>query len=248
MHHLNLLINMLSLPLVIHLNTHSNYNTTTTNNTNTTNTNNTTTTNTTNSVAITADSNWSVYEDWPGKPGFISTTVGSAFQISIPQSVVYAHLKSGHIHVEVLKSYEHVGMVKVSIGIHTTQPVYNPTETVYTYYKLDQRVIDCIWADRSSQRATVEIRVKVKDVYKQMPLPSHTTTSSTSSHSKSHTVPTHMSTTHHPSPTTSLTSSSTLVLEFEVLPSIPVRSSNKVKLFGLLLILSTVYWVESSNF
>ena len=147
---------------------------------------------------------------------------------------MYAHLKSGLIHIEVFKSYEHVGRVKVSIGIHMIQHVYNTTETLYTYYKLDQQVIDCIWADRSSQRATVEFRVKVKDVYKHMPLPLPTTTSTSSSHSKSHTVPTHMSTTHHPS-TTSPTSSSTLVLEFEVLPSIPVRQNNKVKLFGVLL-------------
>ena len=156
------------------------------------------------------DSSWAVYEDRAGKPGFISSTIGSTFQVSIPQSTVYAHLKSGLIHIE-FKSYEHVGIVKVTIGVRVEQPVSDSTETSSTYHKIYHRVIDCIWADRSSQRAVEEVRLNMNEVYKHMP-------SSPS-----------------PLPSSDSTTKSTLLLDFEVVSSVPTRENNKVKMFGLLL-------------
>ena len=213
-------------------------------------------------TTITADSHWSVYEDKPGKPGFISSTVGSTFQVRIPQSAVQTHLKSGHIHIEVLKSYEHVGRVKVSIGIQidtiqytatsppsTTSPTA-PTSVVDTiqtsptpsssssssssltsvYHKLDERVIDCIWPDKSSQRSVEEFRLNLNTVntYMSPSPPTHAspTTSATST----------TSTTASSFPTATLsTSTSSLQLNFTVIPSIPIRKNNKIKMFSILL-------------
>ena len=181
----------ISLPLVIHLNSNDIHKSA-------------------DKVSVTSDSNWAVYEDRAGKPGFISSTVGSTFQVSISQSAVQTHLKSGLIHVELFKSYEHVGRVKVSIGIRVEQPVPGSTETSSTYHQLSTRVVDCIWADRSSQRAVEEVRLDMNELYTHMPSS--------------------------PSPPSSdSTTVSTLLLDFEVMASEPARKNNKVKMLGLML-------------
>ena len=223
----------ISLPLAIHLNTHEIHKSTTTPTTTTTTTNTTTNSN----ITITSDSHWAVYEDRPGKPGFISSTVGSTFQVSISKSIVYTHLKSGHIHIELLKSYEHVGRVNVSIGIqsntiHYTNNTTDTTDTTHSttssstsvYHKLDERVVDCIWLDKSSQRSVEEFHINLGQVNTYMSptttaaaaTPITTTATSTSSASSS-------------------ISTACLLLSFTVIDSIPIRKNNKIKMFSILL-------------
>ena len=271
----------ISMPLTILLsdnNTHtSSYTTTTTNTTDTT----------TNGVTILSDVYWSVYEDRPGKPGFISSTIGSICQVRIPHTIIQTHLKSGRIHVELLKSYENMGRVKVTIGIqidtilyaynnisaHTTH-TSTTTDTTHrtslsstsVYHILERRVIDCIWPDKSSQRAIEEFRLNMNTINTYMytphssplytpllPPPSqsahspstttrHATTKntmhadSTSTHADRNTTNTNTAynTTH--TNTTTMTTTTTLILDFLVIPSYhPKRANNKIKLFSLLL-------------
>ena len=273
----------ISMPLTVHLNSNNTHHPSYTN-TNNTNTTTSTTHTTTNSVSIISDQYWSIYEDRPGKPGFISSTIGSICQVRIPHTIIQTHLKSGRIHIELLKSYENMGRVKVTIGIkidttlftynnntsahtthitHTNDTTY-PTSSSLTsvYHILEHRVIDCIWTDKSSQRAIEEFRLNMHTIntYMYTPSPSSTldpsttatttrhanTTNtmhadSTSTHTDTNTMSTataYTNTTHTntTSTTTMTTTTTTLLLDFLLIPSYhPKRKNNKIKLFSLLL-------------
>ena len=191
----------ISLPVVIHLNMKEVHNST-------------------DRVSVTSDAYWSVYEDRPGKPpGFISSTIGSTFQVCIAQYEVQSHLKFGVIHIELFKSYEHVGRVKVTLGVRVDKPMPHSTVTSSVYFKIGHKAIDCLWADKSSQRAVEEVRLNMNEVRKHMPSSPSTLSPTTPSFPSDSTVST----------------TTTLVLDFLLIPSYPARKNNKIKMFGLLL-------------
>lgn len=87
---------------------------------------------------------FTIYEDVPGKPGYIATTVGSTFGILVPGVYIGNHLKMGQVTIVSMKSYEHMGVLLVTFSIKNTV-----TNTVIS--TVDKR-IDCLWQSKVSEQ------------------------------------------------------------------------------------------------
>ncbi|EFJ47540.1 hypothetical protein VOLCADRAFT_105097 [Volvox carteri f. nagariensis] len=90
---------------------------------------------------------WRFYADVPNKPGFISTTTNSYCQLYLPPKDVQ-RLTLGEAHVELLKSYMHMGTVAVTIfrGVAgrdgTSCARGDLPDSV-----LGSHTVDCLWSE-----------------------------------------------------------------------------------------------------
>jgi hypothetical protein len=91
---------------------------------------------------------WEMKEDVAGKPGFISEKVnGEPFVLYLRSEDVNLHFIQKKVHVTLLKSYENMGTVKVSIESYTGRLL------------LAERVIDCQWESHTSQLHVEEFNI-----------------------------------------------------------------------------------------
>lgn len=136
-------------------------------------------------------------EDRPGKPGLIATTLNATATFHITGPQVSAHMLVGQLAIAVLKSYQHMGSVNVTVSSLPAVPgggcaAASDSNLIQI---LNSTVIDCHWVTKASQPTIQELPFDRGAV------------------PKGH----------------------CLQVVFRVVPSVPARPEDKIKLLGLTL-------------
>jgi hypothetical protein len=95
-------------------------------------------------------SGWTVLKDKPLKPaGYIAHIVGSTFSLKINGTDLQRHLQSYTVSITALKSYEDIGIFKLSIMRLST--------IANQYYTSQNVTVDCRWKHHASEPDVVEV-------------------------------------------------------------------------------------------
>jgi len=104
---------------------------------------------------------WSVKTDRPGKPeGYLASDVGDTFGLEIRGKELSLHLLSYKIHINMLRTYENIGMFQVDIGRKTK---INDVSSISSSTKIQTIIVDSQWKHLFSQHDTEEINLYKED-------------------------------------------------------------------------------------
>jgi len=94
--------------------------------------------------------------DVPKKPGMIASAPGSRIVFKIPENELQAYSNlQGSAHVELLKSYEHMGVANVTVHLTSASPC-----TLEGAVVISSLLVDCLWEDRVSESNVVILPVE----------------------------------------------------------------------------------------
>jgi hypothetical protein len=102
---------------------------------------------------------WSVYEDRPLKPGLIALTAGASIAFRFSLAEVANFTGTGLVETTLLKSYEHMGMLDVTLRAEPCGGGGGATvgELAAGSRLLASARVDCAWQQRISQQWTHEL-------------------------------------------------------------------------------------------
>ena len=97
---------------------------------------------------------WAFVTESKGRRGLVSFAVGDAVSFSLTSAETKKHLRSGLVHVHLLRSYEHMGTAVVEASVPSA-----PGCDLAQKITIDSAHVDCLWQERVSEQRVTELSV-----------------------------------------------------------------------------------------
>ena len=98
--------------------------------------------------ACVANKGWAILEDKQGKPGLIAYNVTDQVSFMFPADNVKQNVVHGELHIRLLKSYEHMGIIAVTLSAVDTDG--SGCNIGVVGRPITETFIDCLWGSRTS--------------------------------------------------------------------------------------------------
>ena len=103
-----------------------------------------------------ANQGWAIVEDKQGKPGLIAHNVTDRVSFMFSADDVKQNVIHGEMHIQLLKSYEHMGITAVTLSTVGTDGT--SCNTGAGSRPIAETVIDCLWESRTSVTSVEQLR------------------------------------------------------------------------------------------